>query len=128
DAIKSNFSKYRRGINIQNSKIRKPTGIELTSQRTGIVAVFMHKGGPQEPAKMTLYANGHINSLDSPATWSRFGNRLTLRWPTKGAPGGVWIDSCKLSPDGKTFNGVNQSGYAIHGWHVSGDIFSQKSF
>ena len=79
DAIKSTFSKYRRGLNVQNSKIRKPISIESISQRTGIVAVFMHKGGPQEPARMTLYANGHINSLDSPATWSRFGNILTLR-------------------------------------------------
>ena len=69
----------------------------------------------REPREITLLKSGKINGDDSKATWSIEGIRLTLTWPTKGAPGGAWVDTCQVSDDGKHYSGKNQKGARISG-------------
>jgi hypothetical protein len=69
----------------------------------------------REPREITLLKSGKINGDDSKATWSIEGMRLTLTWPTKGAPGGAWVDTCQVSDDGKHYSGKNQKGARIRG-------------
>ncbi len=38
-----------------------------------------------------------------------------MRWQNSTAPGGVWIDTVKVSEDGKTYKGTNQSNVPISG-------------
>ncbi len=78
------------------------------------VAVWRHRGGQN----IQFLANGHIDQVDSKATWSLEGNILTMRWQTPGAPGGAWIDMCEISQDGSIYKGKNQKGHKITGEYV----------
>ena len=62
-----------------------------------------------------LYSNGHINDADGKNTWVKKDHTLTLRWVNPKAPGGAWVDTCKVSADGKTFAGRNQVGAVLAG-------------
>ena len=50
---------------------------------------------------------------------SRSGGTLVLTWPNPRAPGGAYVDTCKVSADGRTYNGSNQQRAPIAGWHVA---------
>jgi hypothetical protein len=62
-----------------------------------------------------LYSNGRINAPNGKATWEQKGNLLTLRWPDPKAPGGVWVDKCTLSQNGRRLAGSNQAGAKLAG-------------
>lgn len=70
-----------------------------------VASVWNHSvnGGREHP--VTLYANGKINEPDGTATWSLNGRLLVLRWPDPAAPGGAWIDSCRITADWRTYVG-----------------------
>jgi hypothetical protein len=56
---------------------------------------------------ISLCANGKIIE-DSSASWTLDeGGVLRLRWPNSEGPDGVWIDTCQVSADGKTYAGEN---------------------
>jgi len=80
-----------------------------------VVEAWMHRAGRGRESKMLLYSNGRINKPDGAATWSRDGRKLELRWPGERAPGGVWIDRCQISIDGKSYSGRNQEAVRISG-------------
>ena len=84
-----------------------------------VVGVWQHKAGESEPQELTLLINGKINDLDGNCTWTFDGVTLTMRWPNEQAPDGVWIDQCKVSQGGRTFQGTNQIGLSISGKKVS---------
>ena len=63
----------------------------------------------------SLYANGKIGDPDSDNSWTFEGGVLTLRWPNGNAPGGAWVDTCPVSPDGRTYSGENQLKVPISG-------------
>ena len=69
-----------------------------------------------------LFSNGHINAPDNPATWTMKDDVLTLRWPDRRAPGGAWVDTCKIAPDGKSWHGRNQLGKNLAGSLTSGPL------
>src|SRR5207248_2263691 len=71
--------------------------------------------GSVRQSRIKLYSNGAINKPDSKNTWVRKGDTLTLCWQDRKAPGGAWLDTCKISADGKTFTGRNQIGTAVEG-------------
>ena len=62
-----------------------------------------------------LLPEGRMNSAVDRAAWSLDGSVLQLRWPDPGAPGGAWIDTCYVAPDGLSFVGRNQSGMGVRG-------------
>jgi hypothetical protein len=78
-------------------------GIVPAQNGAEVVARWKHMGNP-----IALYSNGKINDPSGEHTWSKAGNTLTLRWKDAKAPGGFWIDTCTISPDGKSFKGTNQ--------------------
>ena len=83
-----------------------------------VVATWEHQVAGKS-ATIKLYSNGRINDPAGKNTWAQKGNTLTLRWPNPKAPGGAWVDTCKISADGKTFAGHNQNGTASAGRLVS---------
>ena len=62
-----------------------------------------------------MYSNGRINSPDGRATWRQRGLVLILRNPSPDAPGGAWVDICRLAPDRRSYLGKNQKGFTIVG-------------
>lgn len=70
-----------------------------------VVARWVHQPGD---GKIALYSSGKINTPDGENTWSFSGGRLTFRWKNDKAPGGFWVDTCVLAPDGQSYAGVNQ--------------------
>jgi len=67
---------------------------------------------------LTFYANGKLNDPMSDDSWSYNGGRLILRWSDKDAPGGYWVDTCRLDPDGRSYSGTNQKGGQVSGTYV----------
>ena len=63
----------------------------------------------------TMYSNRRINAPDGRATWRQRGIVLILRNPSPDAPGGAWVDICRLAPDRRRYLGKNQKGYTIVG-------------
>jgi hypothetical protein len=61
---------------------------------------------------------GGIETDDSPNRWAFEDGVLTLRFPSRQAPGGVWIDTLKLSADGNRYEGKNQAGTPIRGERI----------
>jgi beta-xylosidase len=59
--------------------------------------------------------NGRMRSAVDDATWSFSEGMLQMRWPDPHAPGGAWIDTCYVAPDGQSYVGRNQSGLVIRG-------------
>jgi Tol biopolymer transport system component/serine/threonine protein kinase len=56
-----------------------------------------------------LYSNRRIGNGDGPATWNLLKGVLILTFPDPKAPGGGWIDTLIISPDGTTISGTNQT-------------------
>ncbi len=73
-----------------------------------VVARWNHQP-PGNAAVISLLIDGKIKE-DSTASWS-FDEEgvLRLRWPNGDAPGGVWIDTCQVSPDGSSYAGENNN-------------------
>ena len=75
-----------------------------------------HRGEPPtDPARYTLYSNGHLKTPDGENLWYRRGDQLVVQW-------GVWKDRCQLAPDGKSFAGRTVKGEAVTGRFVSGGL------
>jgi hypothetical protein len=64
---------------------------------------------------ISLCANGKIAEPDGEESWTFQDGVLCLRWPNPDAPDGIWIDTCTVSPDGKTYSGQNQLRAPISG-------------
>ncbi len=83
-----------------------------------IVGEWQHRAGVSF-STYTFHPNGKINNPDGQATWTLQGSTLILRWPSENAPGGAWVDRCKVSEDGKSYQGRNQDGVSIYGKKTS---------
>ena len=64
---------------------------------------------------MTLKPDGTVIKGQGRGTWTQDGQTLVLRWPSRGAPGGAWVDRVTISEDGKGYEGKNQKGVRIFG-------------
>ena len=62
-----------------------------------------------------LLPGGRMNSSFDRAAWSFDKGVIELRWPDPSAPGGTWIDTCYVAPDGVSFVGRNQVGFVVRG-------------
>jgi hypothetical protein len=86
-----------------------------------VVARWVHHVNMDSGGVISLYANGKIGDPGSDNTWTFEGGVLTLRWPNSDAPGGVWVDTCPVSSDGKTYSGENQQKVSISGDYSEDD-------
>lgn len=90
-----------------------------------VVAAWAHEvvidGKVNSRITYQMYSNGRINAPDGRATWRRQGLLLILRIPDQDAPGGAWVDVCKLAADGRSYTGKNQKGYTIRGLQLVPD-------
>jgi hypothetical protein len=84
--------------------------MEMLTTRT-----WMHNPGGRSPRPIRFLPSGEINQPGSRSTWSLKGSSLTMRWSSSNAPGGVWIDRCTLSRDGRSYAGTNQDGLPVLG-------------
>ncbi|MCE9566141.1 MAG: hypothetical protein K8U57_29315 [Planctomycetes bacterium] len=75
-----------------------------------VVAKWKHLDGV-----ITLYSNGKINDPAGNHTWTLTNRSLVLRWKDAKAPGGFWVDTVTISPDGQTYKGTNQLNRPISG-------------
>jgi predicted Ser/Thr protein kinase len=99
----------------------KPSESRPAPNKVVVLAVVSHGAAGGRPGRVQFFSNGHLNAPDGPNTWVLHGGRnLVLRWPNKAAPGGAWLDTCKISNDGRTYTGKNQKGTPIKGTTVSG--------
>ena len=65
-------------------------------------------GGDGREWQFVFYSNGKLGDPDGPNLWTYKGGSLVL---TVQVPDNTAIDTCTLTPDGKSFTGVNQWGY-----------------
>jgi hypothetical protein len=90
--------------------------------KADVAGRWVYRGANYEvPRQMTLHHDGKIElTMDSDPnflytydsagrnTWTLNGTKLVLRWASRQAPGGFWIDECNLANDGFSFIGHNQ--------------------
>ena len=69
---------------------------------------------------VVLMADGTARMGGWRGTWTLEGSRLTLRWPSAGAPGQAWVDELDLNSDRTTYTGANRQGLALTGRRVGG--------
>jgi hypothetical protein len=65
-------------------------------------------GSDNREWQFVFYSNGKLGDPDGPNHWTYKGGDLVL---TVQVPDNTAIDTCTLTPDGKSFTGVNQWGY-----------------
>jgi hypothetical protein len=100
---------------------------ELISTKSAVIdvaGVWEHRPAGQRPQEITLNPDGTIKSAANPVsgiTWTFDGTMLIMRWPSRSAPGGAWIDTCTVSEDGQTYSGTNQIGRSVNG-RRKGDV------
>ncbi len=68
--------------------------------------------------EITLLRGGRINDQSSGAMWTLQGRILRLTWPNGNTPDGAWVDTCRVSEDGKSYLGMNQQGTEIRGTKI----------
>jgi arabinan endo-1,5-alpha-L-arabinosidase len=83
------------------------------------VGAWEHSADSGPAVMIHLLPNGRINVPDGNAAWTLKGRDLELRWPDDGAPGGAWVDRCRISADGSAYRGRNQSGKTVAGVRIS---------
>lgn len=92
-----------------------------TLPRDGVIAVARWRHQPGG-AVNTFYSNGKVNDQAGDHTWSLTNTTLVLRWKDARAPGGHWVDTCTVAPDGRTYNGTNQLRNPVSGILVAGRL------
>lgn len=118
---KSYSVEIEKALKAKNEQVVKDLRSDL--ERTiapKVVARWRHQAGIGPGSIMVLYSNGKIGSPDSQNTWtlSKDGS-ITLRWPNPTAPGGAWLDVCKITPNGLNYNGANQKKVKITGQYIA---------
>jgi hypothetical protein len=90
-----------------------PPGRDL---REEVLGLWLQTGGPHVNGKFTLFSDGTVwNDRKQAGTWSLSGSTLTLRWPNPKAPGGAWVDTVNVTPDGRHYFGKNRKSNSIVG-------------
>ena len=97
----------------------EPVGETLPSgkliKRQELIGIWQHSVNYHEPNLLTFLPDGKLNELTGKASWKFRNQVLTINWPRTDAPGGTWIDTCRVGPGGEYYIGRNQNGYVIRG-------------
>jgi len=91
------------------------------AKRVGpVVGYWDHRVADGPLQQIRLLPGGKINtpanaSTNNP-TWRLTGeNDLELHWPNPNAPGGEYVDRCKLDAAHRSYSGANAQGVTVHG-------------
>ena len=93
-------------------------GMLAMADQPQLDSVWAHVIAGRDAATITFYSNGTIGASDAPHTWALKDDVLTIRWENPEAPGGAWVDTCKLANNGGSYTGQNQLGTGISGKRV----------
>lgn len=89
--------------------------------RVSVIGWWEHRVGNGAASMVRLLPDGRIDDVAGGPTWKQTDDTLEFRWPNPAAPGGVWIDTLKLSADHSAYEGSNQDGFKISGWQVASE-------
>lgn len=93
---------------------------EIAAEDAKLVATYSHRAANRAAKPIEFYSNGRLMSPEGINTWVLRGNNLVLCWYDQRSPTGVWVDTCTLEKDGKSYHGQNQQGDQIRGAHSGG--------
>jgi hypothetical protein len=96
-----------------NEDARKLSEAKQTALAPKVVAVWaLHlEGDPEHVYNRTLKSDGTTQN----GTWMIDENKIVLRSPNPQAPGGAWILTCLVKPDGMHLTSTNQLGNKFEG-------------
>ena len=83
------------------------------------VGRWRHAVDGRPPGIVDLRPDGRMGDGAGPERWRVEDGVLLLFWPRGDAPGGVWVDRLRLSPDGRRYEGANQIGSSIAGQRLA---------
>lgn len=110
-------------VRFRNLEVARLSEVKAAPDEPAVLAVMTHKPPKGAAGQFRLYQNGHTGSPYNLDHWELRGNTLILRWASPSAPGGIWVDTCTLSKDGKSYTGKNNYGAPVSGWvHGGGDL------
>lgn len=74
----------------------------------------------QDPGGKLLifYASGKLDDPIGGDTWTFGAGRITLRRKNKEAPGGFWIEKCRIESNGRKYSGTNQKNEEVSGTYM----------
>ena len=93
-----------------------------------IPGVWEHRVGRGAANQLVLKPDGAVEQQQrrgnrpAPAeapTWTREPGGFTIRWPDSGAPGGFWLDRCRLNRTKTAYVGENQKGQKLEGVRIA---------
>src|ERR1700677_2703080 len=99
----------------RRSSLRRPRCKAPTIPRRmrQVLAQWKHEPGG---AVNRLLSNGKVNDGAGNNTWSFTDDKLIFHWqPPKKTPGGFWVDTCNIAPDGLSYSGMNQKKTRVSG-------------
>jgi hypothetical protein len=114
------FLKRQGEARFRHIEIQELSEVKGAAKEPVVLAILFHRARGVPPREIRLYSSGHIDSPHNADTWEMHGNQLIFRWPSRFARGGVWIDTCTISADGRTYSGENQDRAPISGENRSG--------
>ncbi|MBC7817743.1 MAG: hypothetical protein IAG10_12690 [Planctomycetaceae bacterium] len=112
-ASKSKFDEFAAELSSQK-KVFEQAFVKRHPPR--IVARWVHVWKREYRVQFDFASDGRIIAPDGvERTWEIKGKTLILRQPDRRAPGGVWVDKCQISADGKSYRGRNQDNVETQG-------------
>jgi arabinan endo-1,5-alpha-L-arabinosidase len=107
----------RDGWPVVGEPLEPPAAPPTTRPVTGedLVGIWTHSIEFEAVTYHELLPDGRVKSAVDRASWSYDNGMLQLRWPDPEAPGGAWIDTCHVAPDGASYVGRNQNGALVRG-------------
>jgi hypothetical protein len=87
--------------------------LENLEQHTPVIAVWVVFVGGRRIGERAFYSNGHLDAPRGGKVWQQDGKAVVMRNTDPATEGGLWQDSCVLSPDGTRMAGRNHRGERV---------------
>ncbi len=96
--------------NLLGQQKSQASNAKWTLERIYVVSKWNHQAGNGQPFELSLWSNGRAQKPDSRIQWKIVpaARELILQWPEA-------TDRCKLSADGRRYEGRNEHGMLITG-------------
>jgi acetyl esterase/lipase len=106
-----------------NKRLKTGAGNKAAEKPT-VIATYDPSAPNNPPGEIKFYSNGCLNTPQGPSTWILKGGILKMYWysDAPAAPSGIWIDTCNMSTDHKSYIGKNNKDRVIIGKKISGDL------
>jgi hypothetical protein len=97
----------------ENAKSKAYSAWKSEALRPIVLSVWNYTWAPGKTARWEFFSDGTIGG--GLVTWALEKDLVIAKRADAGVKGGYWIDTCKLSRDGKTMSGANQLGHRKSG-------------